>query len=139
MLRYPKNLRGSDAIVHFLVYLPFDLYSSRFRKERMAGLIDKSIFERDFETVPIGGGIWTWNSDGSHLARALSQRSGGHSIFFTYVGSFHYYTRGKDSCMENFTVVYGKFDACTNSVYQALFLFLLQGPGDEPSGSLDQM
>ena len=27
MLRYPKNLRGSDTIVYFLVYLPFDLYS----------------------------------------------------------------------------------------------------------------
>ncbi len=25
MLRYPKNLRGSDTIVFCLVYLPFDL------------------------------------------------------------------------------------------------------------------
>ena len=37
----------------------FDLYSSRFREERMAGF-DGLIFERDFETaiaIPIGGGI----------------------------------------------------------------------------------
>ena len=66
MLRYPKNLRGSDTIVYFLVYLPFDLYSSRSCEERMAGL-DGSIFGRDFKTavaVPIDGGIWTWNRDG---------------------------------------------------------------------------
>ena len=59
MLRYPKNIRGSDTIVYFLVYLPFDLYSSRFRKERIASL-DGSIFERDFEAaiaVPIGDGF----------------------------------------------------------------------------------
>ena len=58
MLRYPKNLRGSDTVVYFLVYLPFDLYSSRFCEERMADL-DGLIFERDFETavaMPIGGG-----------------------------------------------------------------------------------
>ena len=45
----------------------------------MAGL-DGLIFERDFEiavAMSIGGGICTWNSDGSHLAHALSQRSGG--------------------------------------------------------------
>ena len=74
MLRYPKNLRGSDTIVNFLVYLPFDLLSSSFRKERMAEL-DGSIFERDFETAVamlIGGGFWTWNSDGLHLAHVLS-------------------------------------------------------------------
>ena len=75
-LRMLCYLRGSATIVYFLVYLSFDLYSSRSREERMAGL-DGSIFERDFETaiaVPIGGGIWTWNSNGSHLARSLLQR-----------------------------------------------------------------
>ena len=50
MLRYPKNLRRSDTTVYFLIYLPFDLYSSRFREKRMAGL-DGSIFERDFEAA----------------------------------------------------------------------------------------
>ena len=91
MLHYPKNLRGSDTIVYFLVYLPFDLYSLRFHKERMAEL-DGSIFERDFETavaMPIGGGIWTWNSDGSHLAHVLLQRSGGHSVFLPCVMHLH--------------------------------------------------
>ena len=42
----------------------------------MAGL-DGSIFEQDFETavaMPIGGGICTWNSDGSHLARTLYRK-----------------------------------------------------------------
>ena len=61
MLHYPKNLRGSDTIVNFLVYWPFDLPSSSFHKERMVGL-DRSIFERDFETAVamlIGGGFWT--------------------------------------------------------------------------------
>ena len=87
MLRYPKNLRASDTIVYFLVYLPFDLYSSRFCKERMADL-DGSIFETAV-AMPIGGGIWTWNSNGSHLDCALSQRSGGHSVLFTCVGPFH--------------------------------------------------
>ena len=59
MLRYPKNLRESDTIAYFLVYLPFDLYSLCFREERMAGL-DGSIFERDFEAavaMPIGDGF----------------------------------------------------------------------------------
>ena len=73
----------------------------------MAGL-DGLIFERDFGTAVamlIGGGICTWNSDGLHLACVLSQRSGGHSVFFTCVGPFHYCTRGKDSCI-NFTVVF---------------------------------
>ena len=88
---------------------------------------DGSIFERDFETavaMPIGGGTWTWNSNGSHLACALSQRSGGHSVFFTCVGPFHYYTRGKDSCMENLTHAQ---TVCTRSFP----LLLLKGPGDE--------
>ena len=69
----------------------------------MVGL-DGSIFEQDFETVVavlIGGRICTWNSDGSHLARVLLKRPGGHSVFFTCVGPFHYYTCGKDSCTEN--------------------------------------
>ena len=35
MLRYPKNLSGSDTIVYFLVYLPFDLYSSRGENGRL--------------------------------------------------------------------------------------------------------
>ena len=90
----------------------FDLYSSRFLKERMAGF-DGSIFEWDFATaiaMPIGGGIWTWNSNGSHLARALSQRSGGHSVFFTCVALFHYYTYGKDSRTEFHGCFYEKFD-----------------------------
>ena len=59
MLRYPKNLRGSDTIVYFLVYLPFDLYSSRFHEEGMAGL-EGSIFKRDFKAavaMPIGDGF----------------------------------------------------------------------------------
>ena len=59
MLRYPKNLRESDTIVYFLVYLPFDLHSSRFHEEGMAGL-DGSIFERDLEAAvatPIGDGF----------------------------------------------------------------------------------
>ena len=46
-------------LVYFLVYLPFDLYSTCFREERMAGL-DRSIFERNFETAVamlIGDGI----------------------------------------------------------------------------------
>ena len=59
--------------------------------------LDGSIFERDFETavampIIIGVWIWTWNSDGLHLACTLSQKSGGHSVFFTCVGLFHYYT-----------------------------------------------
>ena len=126
MLWYPKNLRGSDTIVYFLVYLPFDLYSLRFCKERMAGL-DGSIFKWDFETaaaVPIGGGMCTWNSNGSHLARALSQRSGGHSVFFRCVGLFHYCTCGKDLCTENLTHAQ---TVCTRH----FLLLLLKGPGDE--------
>ena len=134
MLHYPKNLRGSDTIVYFLVYLPFDLYSSCFCEDRMGGL-DGSIFEWDFEiavAVPIGGGIWTWNSDGSRLARELSQRSGGHSVFFTCVGLFHYYTRGKDLCTENFTVVFTENLTHAQIVCTRPFLLLLlKGPGDE--------
>ena len=51
MLGYPKNLRVSDTIV----YLPFELHSSRFREERMADL-DGPIFDTAV-AMPIGGGI----------------------------------------------------------------------------------
>ena len=50
MLRYPKNLRVSDTVVYFLVYLPIDLYSSRSRVLGMAGL-DGSTFKLDFKAA----------------------------------------------------------------------------------------
>ena len=97
--------------------------------------LDGSISERDFETAVamlIGGRIWTWNSDGSHLAHALSQRLGGHSVFFTCVGPFHYYTRGKDSCTENLTHAQ---TVCT----RPFLLLLLKGPGDEANMGPDSV
>ena len=70
----------------------------------------------------------------AHLARVLSQRSGGHSIFFTRVGPFHYYTHGKDSCTENFTVVFTENLTHAQTVCTRPFLLLLKGPRDEAMG-----
>jgi hypothetical protein len=47
MLRYPKNIRGSDTIVFCLVYLPFDLNTLSSLNPEVIGM-DGSIFERDF-------------------------------------------------------------------------------------------
>ena len=115
MLRYPKNFRESDTIVYFLVYWPFDLRSSHLREERMRGL-DGVIFETAV-AVPIRGAIYTWNSDGSHGAYALLRRSEGHSVFFKCwtISLLYMWYR---FVYEKFYG--GKFDACANSVYQAL-------------------
>ena len=50
MLRYPKNLKGSDTIVFCLVYLPFDLNTLSSRDQEVIG-IDGSTFEQDFKVT----------------------------------------------------------------------------------------
>jgi hypothetical protein len=50
MLSYPENLRGSDTIVFFLVYLPFDLNILSSRNPEVTGM-DGSTFKRNFEVA----------------------------------------------------------------------------------------
>ena len=121
MLHYPKNLRGLDTIVYFLVYLPFDLYSLRFREERMAGL-DGSIFKRDFEAafaMPIGNGFRLGTAM-ARIARAIAKvRRSFCILYFCWTVSLLYMWQGF-VYGKFYSHFYGKFDACTNSVYQAL-------------------
>ena len=50
MLSCPKNLRGLDSIVFFLVYLPFDLNSLSLCDPEITG-VDGSTFKQDFEVA----------------------------------------------------------------------------------------
>ena len=88
----------------YCVYLPFDHYSSRGENGRIRRIDFRARFRDSCCHVD-----WWWDLLEQwwfvHLACVISQRSGGHSVFFTCVGPFHYYTRGKDSCI-NFTVVF---------------------------------
>ena len=87
MLRYPKNLKGSDTIVFCLVYLPFDLNTLSSRDQEVIG-IDGSTFEQDFKVTRNMDRWKTSNSVGPPLARGQALRSEGHSVFFRHMDRF---------------------------------------------------
>jgi hypothetical protein len=90
MLHYPKNLRGSDTIVFFLVYLPFDLNTLSSRDPEVIGM-DGSTFERDFEVARKTlscGSTKNFEQRGSALARGQPLRSEGHPVFFRHMDRF---------------------------------------------------